>query len=146
MERLGRIHSRHWLCQYWEWAQAIQMSHSAKNVSVTVNCDTCLRFISCSSSFLHVTFWLLTHKLFFFVAGGGGEGGSLFMLSTHLSTLQDSHRFGAQISKALKDVMRILSADTKTSLSSKGKKLLWERPNTSPAWTKWATFTARPSR
>lgn len=43
-----------------------------------------------------------------------------FLLNTWFSTSQDSHRFGTQISKALKDIIRILSADTKTSSSPKG--------------------------
>ncbi|XP_049925287.1 carnitine O-palmitoyltransferase 1, liver isoform [Epinephelus moara] len=40
--------------------------------------------------------------------------------SKHSCNETDSHRFGAQISKALQDIMTLLAADTKTSSTSKG--------------------------
>ncbi|XP_070836905.1 carnitine O-palmitoyltransferase 1, liver isoform [Chaetodon trifascialis] len=40
--------------------------------------------------------------------------------SKHSCSDTDSHRFGAQISQALQDIMTVLSADTKSSSSAKG--------------------------
>uniref|UniRef100_A0A3Q4H826 Carnitine O-palmitoyltransferase 1, liver isoform-like n=1 Tax=Neolamprologus brichardi TaxID=32507 RepID=A0A3Q4H826_NEOBR len=40
--------------------------------------------------------------------------------SKHSCSQTDSHRFGVQISKAMQDIMALLSADPKTSSSSKG--------------------------
>lgn len=50
-----------------------------------------------------------------------GEDMVNFHVSSKYSCSQtDSHRFGVQISKAMQDIMALLSADPKTSLSSKG--------------------------
>lgn len=50
-----------------------------------------------------------------------GEDMINFHVSSKYSCSEtDSHRFGAQISKALQDIMTLLSADTKISSSSKG--------------------------
>lgn len=95
--------------------QVMGMSAIDSNVSLTVSCDTCLLFISSRLSLPRQFLTPNPRTASFFC---------LFLFNTHFPTLQDSHRFGAQISKALKDVMRILSADAKAALSSKGKKLL----------------------
>ncbi|TMS14766.1 carnitine O-palmitoyltransferase 1, liver isoform [Larimichthys crocea] len=50
-----------------------------------------------------------------------GEDMINFHVSSKYSCSEtDSHRFGAQVSKALQDIMTLLSVDTKTSTSSKG--------------------------
>ncbi|GAA6215408.1 carnitine O-palmitoyltransferase 1, liver isoform-like [Lates japonicus] len=50
-----------------------------------------------------------------------GEDMINFHVSSKYSCSEtDSHRFGAQISKALQDIMTVLTPDTKTSSSSKG--------------------------
>lgn len=73
---------------------------------------------------------------------------SVLIFNTWFSPFQDSHRFGAQISQALQDIMTVLSADAKSSSSAKGtappqpKKLAWmwqkasRRVGKRPPWQK----------